>query len=416
MGDRAALPPDAAAQALRTPRDRLALLFSLGLGEQLPMALLNTTLPVLMRRAGASLEEIGWISLAFLPWAFKFAWAPLVDRFGSARHGRYRSWVLALLPAVAALVCLLGSADVSEVIAHDRALGIVFLVLVTTLCATVDTAAHGLGVVTLASHERGDGNAALNAGQMAGNLLGGGVAVAGVGLWGWSATCYGIAALYVLPFAFAALASEPAAPSLRRVRISDFADVARGREMRRWLAWLAGFGLAYGLFGVPYQSALVDAGLDLTEIGLVQGLCSSVAGIGGAGAAGAWMRGRQRERAFRSVGAVFALSLLPGLAVFTAGAPSRAALVASIAAAYFGTSFSTTTLYAMMMDRARSVTAASDFTAQYSVLQVAGFASWGGGGMLAERLGSAVPIALAIGAAPVLWLSAWRRRFGDARR
>jgi MFS family permease len=396
-------------------RARLGLLFALGLGEQLPMALLNTTLPVLMRRAGASLEEIGWLSLAFLPWAFKFAWAPLVDRFGSTRHGRYRSWLLALLPGIAGLVCLLGSTDVSQVIARDRTIGIAFLVLLTTLCATVDTAAHGLGVVTLEPHERGSGNAALTAGQMTGNLLGGGVAVAGVGLWGWSATCYGIALLYALPLGFAAFASEPASPRLQRARIADFAAIGRGREMRRWLAWLAGFGLAYGLFGVPYQAALVDAGLDLTQIGLVHGVCASAAGIAGAGAAGAFMRGRTRERAFRTAGAVLALSLAPGLGVFASGAVSPFALVACIAAAHFGVAFATTALYAMMMDRARGATAGSDFTAQYSVLQISGFASWGTGGVLAERLGSAAPIALALGVVPLLWLAARRFRFGDAR-
>ncbi|MBM4382355.1 MAG: MFS transporter [Deltaproteobacteria bacterium] len=381
------------------------------------MALLNTTLPVLLRRAGASLEEIGWLSLAFLPWAFKFAWAPLVDRFGSERFGRYRSWVITLLPSVAALVCALGAADVSDVIARDRALGIGFLVLLTTLCATVDTAAHGLAVVVLESHERGDGNAALNAGQMAGNLLGGGVAVVGVGLWGWSATCYGVAALYAIPFLLAARASEPdSLARLPRARLADFAAIGRGWEMRRWLVWLAGFGLGYGLFGVPYQGALVDAGLDLTQIGLVYGVCSSAAGIGGAGAAGAWMRGRPRERAFRAAGAVFALSLAPGLATFASGAPAPSALVACIAAAHFGVAFSTTTLYAMMMDRARGSTAGTDFTAQYSVLQIAGFASWGAGGVLAERWTSVAPIALAIGVVPLLWLASWRLRFGDARR
>jgi hypothetical protein len=44
-------------------------------------------------------------------------------------------------------------------------------------------------------------------------------------------------------------------------------------------------------------------------------------------------------------------------------------------------------LYAMMMDRSKEDTASSDFTLQYSVLQIMGFVAWGVGALPADHAG-----------------------------
>jgi hypothetical protein len=400
-------------------RRRLFLLFTLCLAEYLPISLLNTTLPVLMRRGGASLEEIGLLSAAFFPWALKFLWAPLVDRFGSRRIGRYRSWLMVLLPAVATFVVCLAFLDLPALLAGDRGLGLALLLLLTMLCATLDTAAHGLAVVLLPAHERGFGNGVQTAGQMAGNLIGGGVSVALVGVVGWRAACLAMAALYLVPWLAMLRAREPAAPPAGALRARDFARVVRLPGMARWWAWLAVFGVAYGLFGIPYQAALVDAGLELPEIGLVQGVVMSLAGAAGALAGGLSMRGFERGRAFLVACLGFSLLLAPGAVAFSVTTAGRAPLYASLACAYFGVMLVSTVLYAMMMDRSRPETASSDFTAQYSVLQISGFVSWGAGAFLAAHIGSAATIALssalvlglgALGAALSLAAPPMRRR------
>src|SRR5688572_28955099 len=55
---------------------RYALLFVLGMTEVMPPALVVTALPAVMRRNGASLEELGLLSLAMIPWGLKALWAP----------------------------------------------------------------------------------------------------------------------------------------------------------------------------------------------------------------------------------------------------------------------------------------------------------------------------------------------------
>lgn len=51
-----------------------------GFASGLPFLLVGGTLSVWLKDSGISLEDIGLISLAGLAYAFKFLWAPLVDR------------------------------------------------------------------------------------------------------------------------------------------------------------------------------------------------------------------------------------------------------------------------------------------------------------------------------------------------
>ncbi len=80
---------------MSTPR-KLGLLATLYLAQGLPFGFFTVALPVLMREQGLSLPDIGLTNLLSLPWALKFLWAPLVDRFAGGRLGRRRSWILPL--------------------------------------------------------------------------------------------------------------------------------------------------------------------------------------------------------------------------------------------------------------------------------------------------------------------------------
>ncbi len=73
-------------------------MFLFGFASGLPFLLVGGTLSVWLKDSGISLEDIGLISLAGLAYAFKFVWAPLVDRFRLpllSRLGQRRSWLLA---------------------------------------------------------------------------------------------------------------------------------------------------------------------------------------------------------------------------------------------------------------------------------------------------------------------------------
>ena len=86
-------------QALRlylSPRP-ITLLF-LGFSSGLPLLLVFSSLSFWLREAGIERSSIGFISWVALAYAFKWAWAPLVDRISlpwlGPRLGRRRSWML----------------------------------------------------------------------------------------------------------------------------------------------------------------------------------------------------------------------------------------------------------------------------------------------------------------------------------
>ena len=113
--------------------------------QALPMHFFYVALPGIMREAGVSLSAIGWVSLVYLPWVFKVAWAPLVDRWRLGGRVPYRNWVL-LMQAMAAAGFLL-SATLS--VADDFALILAAAMLIAFACATQDVAVDGWAAATL---------------------------------------------------------------------------------------------------------------------------------------------------------------------------------------------------------------------------------------------------------------------------
>ena len=64
-------------------------LTGLYLVQGLPHGFFGQAMPVLLRQQGLDLALIGMLSVVSLPWALKFLWAPLLDRF-ALKRGEYR--------------------------------------------------------------------------------------------------------------------------------------------------------------------------------------------------------------------------------------------------------------------------------------------------------------------------------------
>lgn len=78
-----------------------------GFASGLPLYILVTLVPAWLRKEDVSLADIGLFTLIQLPYAWKFLWAPLMDRFAWPFLGLRRGWMLifqiALLIGVACL-------------------------------------------------------------------------------------------------------------------------------------------------------------------------------------------------------------------------------------------------------------------------------------------------------------------------
>lgn len=73
----------------------MAALLFIGFSSGLPILLVLKTLQSWMSDAGTDLTKIGWyVSLIGFPYAFKYLWSPLLDRYTPPFLGRRKGWLL----------------------------------------------------------------------------------------------------------------------------------------------------------------------------------------------------------------------------------------------------------------------------------------------------------------------------------
>ena len=94
--------------ALSTRYGRLFSFGTLYIAEGIPLGFTATAMAAYMRREGLDVAQIGaFVGMLYLPWGFKWAWAPLIDMFRLERFGGLRAWIsLCLVMMIITLVVL----------------------------------------------------------------------------------------------------------------------------------------------------------------------------------------------------------------------------------------------------------------------------------------------------------------------
>jgi len=382
---------------------KLAVLGALYLAQGLPFGFFTGAIPAVIRQEGGSL---GWVSastLLALPWALKILMAPWVDRLGSDRWGRRKSWIVPL--QVFAVLLLLSLAQLPE---GDAVLALaVGMFLTSVASATQDVATDGLAVDWLSASERGLGNGVQVAGYRLGMILGGGGLLVAYDVWGWQTTLYLMAAILVVSVLPVLWVAEPKRPR----QVSAMSAVARP-GLLGWLVLLCGYKAFDAMASTMLRPLLVDRGWSLTDLGIVVGTLASVTGLLGA-LLGGYLAGRDRMKALVGCGLAQATAVLLFLPLSWEGVASSYGPVAIGVEAFAG-GMATAALFTAMMDTSRPATGATDFTLQASVVVVASGLGGSVSGPLAEALGygglfglSAVLTAVGVGLMGVFGPSVW---------
>lgn len=347
-------------------------------------SLVQTGLPTVMRDAGTALDRLGLLSLIFLPWAFKFLWAPLVDRHGVEQLGRRRSWLLGCQALIA--FSFLAMAWFSP-FDHFEVL-LVLLLAVAFFAATQDIATDALAVEAIAQERRSVVSGAGVFGGYFGFLLGVGAWLPVYAAFGWQISMFfmaGLVGVMTLPALFGRRIEAPVR-ELAPVRRPRLGAAFSSRSLRRGLIFLlvyqAGLRLGMTLIG-PY---LVDAGLDLAAIGWLKGTGGALAGLSAALVASIFLR-RLGAKALIAA-ALLNAATFAGLAAITAfGFTSPAMIGPLVLSQSAAAAFSMMALYATMIGWCSPAQAGTDFALLQSadaILAIgfsitAGFISQGAG-------------------------------------
>ncbi|MFN3230771.1 MAG: AmpG family muropeptide MFS transporter [Alphaproteobacteria bacterium] len=198
---------------------RVALFFLFGFSSGLPLALSFGTLSYWLTQVGTSKGEIGLFALLTVPYAFKFVWAPFIDRLPfpvlTRLLGRRRGWMLAMQIGLILSIGFVGFCDPVPGNLLPVALG---ALAIAFFSASQDIVIDAHRVELLDLEQQGAGAGAYQIGYRIAMLVSGGGAliIAGLGASGadsvgnWEAA-YSVMAVLMLVGVLAVLLSpEPA--------------------------------------------------------------------------------------------------------------------------------------------------------------------------------------------------------------
>lgn len=379
---------------LAAPVNRL--LAALYTTQYLGIGFLFIGLSAILRRQGLPLETLGVIQALGLVWAVKFLWAPLVDRFGSARHGHYRSWLLVLQTLMVATLVVIATMPPGP-----TGMGTLFVLIAAFVLfsATQDVAADALAVRLVDTRHRGLANGIQIAGGYIGNLVGGGLTVVVYDRFGWTPAVLLLAALTATAFLLVARFREGARPTQGRSSLGagyrTLVTVFAQPGARTWtLAVTPLFYIGVTISYTLMTPALVDIGWSLSRIGIVVSVLASVPGVIAA-LLGGWIIGRFGRIVPFVAGAVVSVVAVVGLVPLFEGRADDTLTTVAICLYMGGYVMSTTVLYTVNMDYSRPESAGADFTMLSSL------------GMVFSFVAGAICLSIAqrVGYAPVAWTS-----------
>lgn len=312
---------------LSTRNGRFLTFGLLYLSEGIPYGFTSVAMVTFMRQHGMSLEAIGAFSAAlFVPWAFKWAWAPLIDLIRLDRWGGRRAWIVTCTSLMLVTLLIVGHIDPDR---HYQWL-LALVIVHNFFCATQDVAIDSLAVSTLQPDERARANGFMFGGQYLGIMLGGGAAVFVSGFVGFQGALVYVGALFTMMLAFVLLfvrdpGVRPPAPRqpgvvaalvtrmvafVKEVYVS-FWKSGRGPILGTAFSLLpcGAMALAYALL----STIQVDYGLNPNQIAQLQ-VWNTVAAAAGC-LLGGWIGDRYGTR--RTVAAGYALTALIAFSLAT---------------------------------------------------------------------------------------------------
>jgi MFS transporter (putative signal transducer) len=364
-------------------------------GQSIIGGLTFIALPSVLRERGLPLDQIGLTYLAVLPWALKFLWAPAIERYRLPDTGPARSRTIVLATT---LISALGLVAVGLIGPVAFVPLISVFVLIAFSASTGDIACDGHAVETLARAHHGWGNAAQVGGAYLGSALGSGLFLVLVARLDWQFATFAMAGLlFVLALPFL-LSPAPAAPA-RRTHQPALKEALKRPEMRAGLL-LAAIYVPAQKWGVAMLGAyLVDSGLDLQSIGLVNGIGGLAVGFACALLGGALVRALGARSVLVLALLLQALSLA-GLA-FAAwrGLPQPLVLALALASSSGIMALGFVALYARFMALSDPRQAGVDFTLLQCMDGLVSMAGGIGAGWVSQHFGYGVCFALAAGVA-----------------
>ncbi|HEY2629802.1 MAG TPA: MFS transporter [Usitatibacter sp.] len=334
----------------------LAVITLLAFSSGLPLALTSGTLQAWMTVEGVDLSTIGFITLAGIPYTWKFLWAPAMDRFVPPFLGRRRGWLaitqLLLAAGIAALATLSPRTDL--------ALIAIVAVSIAFVSASQDIVVNAYTTDISSKEQRGLAGALTVVGYRIAMLVSGALAlllVAGDG-WipalGWRNTYLVMSALMAVGLAGTLAGREPplAAPPPKDLQ-EAFVAPLKEFFSRPGAGWLLALLVLYKLsdaFALSLSTPFLLRGMEfsLADVGKVNKGMALIATIAGAIFGGGLMVRLGLYRSLLYFGILQAVSNLAFMWLALAG-KSYAIMIFAVGFENFASGMGTAAFVALLM-------------------------------------------------------------------
>ncbi len=341
-----------------------------GFVSGLPLYVLIQLVPAWLRVEGVDLKSIGLFALVGLPYAWKFLWAPFLDRFVIFALGRRRGWMLLSQLALLVSIALLGWLQPETSLST-----IAWLCLaVAFFSATQDIAIDAYRRELLPDAELGLGNAIHVQAYRIASLVPGALGLILADFLPWSWVFVSVAGFMLVGVALTLAVDEralrsPLPKGFTETVIEPFAEFFH-RDGFRQAGWILAFMFFYKL-GDNMATALsqpfyIDLGFSLTEIGLIAKNAALWPSIVGGILGGLWMVRLGINRALWLFGLIQLITIL-GFAALSEIGPNKLALALVIGLEYLGVGLGTAAFTAFIA-RATSMRFAATQFALFTAL------------------------------------------------
>ena len=259
----------------------MAAVGALGFASGLPYMLATDGIAFWLADAKVPLEQIGLLALVTMPYALKFLWAPLLDRYPVpllGGLGRRRGWLVALQVACAASLVAIAMSGPERVALSEwtwRPFAVLGLCL-SVMSASLDIVIDAYRTDALPPWAYGPGASVYVAGYRIASMAGGSMMFLIASRAGWSAAFLGMGVLMGLTMVATLLAPEPVTRGAPATLGEALAGPLRSFA-RAWGVWLPAVAVFVLLYRLPDLAGnrmvaplLKDRGYTLEEIALVR--------------------------------------------------------------------------------------------------------------------------------------------------
>ena len=398
---------------------RMLICIVLGFSSGLPLYVLLQLVPAWLRRSHIDLTSIGLVGLAQIPYAWKFLWSPLCDRFSIKSFGRRRTWILGC--QILLVLAMAGIGLLSPAYALGTITGATFIIAVFS--ATQDIAIDAYRRELLPDTELGLGNSFfVNAYRIAG-LIPGGLSLIIADTVSWPMVFF-ITSGFMLPGILCSLViKEPLLNAhqprtLRAAIVEPFHEFFTRTDFKFALLILA-FMLLYK-FGDSLATAqltpfYIDMGFTNTQIGTVAKLIGFWSMIAGTFIGGLIMVKIGVNRALWLFGAIQLLSIF-GFALLSVAKMNIYYLGLAVGFEYLGVGLGTTAFVAFIASQTNKNFSATQFALFSSIFAIPRSITGLIAGIIVEKMGLGWTKFFLISALTALpgmvllyWVAPWKR-------